>query len=49
MIAGKLELTGPGKYLFTIELQQENDQAWEKVAALPLLVSYQTPPPQPIR
>jgi hypothetical protein len=49
IMSDKLELTGPGKYLFTIELQQENDQAWEKVATLPLLVSYQTPPTQPIR
>ena len=48
VISDGIELTGPGRYQFIIEVQQENDQEWEKVATLPLLVSYQAPP-QPIR
>ncbi len=45
IISDGIELTGPGKYQFIIELQQEEDPAWVKVASLPILVTYRPVPP----
>ena len=44
MISDGIELTGPGRYQFIIELQQENDPAWVQVANLPIMVIYKSPP-----
>lgn len=41
LISDGLELTGPGKYYFRIELQEEDQADWQMVASLPILVSYQ--------
>jgi hypothetical protein len=45
IISEGLELTGPGRYQFVIELQQKNDPTWVQVANLPVMVIYQSPPP----
>ena len=42
VISEGIELTGPGRYRFIIELQEEDDAAWQKVASLPLQVIYQS-------
>ena len=45
LIADVIELTGPGKYRFRIELQEEESPDWQEVASLPLLVVYRTSTP----
>jgi hypothetical protein len=45
LVSDGIELTGPGKYHFAIELQEEDQADWQKVASLPLLVVYQTATP----
>jgi hypothetical protein len=40
--ADGLQLKGPGRYKFIVELKQEDESGWEKVASIPLLVSYQS-------
>jgi hypothetical protein len=42
IVSDGIVLSGPGKYLFIIELQQQDDPTWVKVASLPLLVTYQS-------
>jgi hypothetical protein len=41
IISDSIELTGPGKYQFIIELQEGDHPDWQKVASVPLLVNYQ--------
>jgi hypothetical protein len=41
LVSDGIVLSGPGRYLFTIELQQQDDPEWVTVASLPLLVFYQ--------
>jgi hypothetical protein len=36
-----LDLNGAGRYKFVVELQQEGEKSWQKVASLPILVSIQ--------
>jgi hypothetical protein len=45
LVSDGIELTSPGKYHFTIELQDEDHTVWQQVASLPLMVIYQ--PVQP--
>jgi hypothetical protein len=46
IVSDGIELNGPGKYQFRIELQEEDNADWQEVACLPVLVSYQ-PAPNP--
>ena len=46
IITDRLELTGPGRYHFLIELQQDNDPTWVQVAKLPIMVIYRLPSPE---
>jgi hypothetical protein len=36
--------SGPGRYLFVVSLQQEDEQDWQDVARVPLQIVVQTPP-----
>jgi hypothetical protein len=44
VVSDGIEFTGPGKYQFIIELQEEDSPKWHMVASLPLLVTYQAAP-----
>jgi len=39
-----LDLNGDGRYKFVVELQQEGEESWQKVASLPILISIQPIP-----
>lgn len=38
-----IELRGPGKYCFIIELKQP-DEKWKKISTIPFVVEYEKPP-----
>jgi hypothetical protein len=38
-------LTGPGKYIFNVDIQDTGEGKWKTVADIPLLVEYQKPEP----
>ena len=38
-----LALTTPGRYVFLVEIQDEGEDAWRRVAELPVLVNFQPP------